>query len=118
MSIEGDKPGETDYVAARDDQDVITLTAPDTVTVEDVRYDFVWGLRDDVNQPQGQTDLQITMGADRAATGIYRIWTHTLTVQSIPSSVNIAGNGDCTANILDLLFVRNRLQTGCSDPSP
>jgi len=93
VAITGDKPGTTGYAANCEDQEIVNLTAPLTVTDATVRYDFVRWIVDGTDQPIGQTDVQITVDADIAATAVYAVRTHTLTVLSMPvSGVVVTGN--------------------------
>jgi len=95
VDITGDEPGTTDYAATCDDQDVVNLTAPGSVTVADADYTFVRWAVDDTEQPRSQTGVQIIMDADHTAEARY----------------NLLGdvNFDCVVNVLDMIIVRNHL---------
>jgi len=90
VEITGDKPGTTDYTPTCDDQEVVNLTAPATVTVGALRYDFVQWTGD--GTPSGQ-DVQVTMGSDKTVVAEYALRQHTLIVQSTPiTGVDITGD--------------------------
>ena len=96
VEITGDKPGTTDYSAVCDDQEVVNLTAPATVTLGDVRYDFVEWIDDGV--PAGQ-DVQVTIDGNMTVTAEYAIRRHTLDVESTPiTGVDITGDEPGTTN--------------------
>jgi len=90
FAITGDKPGvtgTTDYPAVCDDQDVVSLTAPDPFTVGTTSYRFV-------NWSTGATSLTInvTMTSNKAVTANY-IAAWTLSVNSTGvSAVAIIGS--------------------------
>ena len=58
-------------------------------------YTLAFWLVDNQPQTPRQGDVQLTMNSDRTVVAVY----------------NLLGdvNGDCSVNILDMLFVRNRL---------
>jgi len=95
VSITGDKAGITDYTTSCDDQEVVNLTAPSSATVDDVDYRFVRWLVDEVEQAQGENDVQITMDDKHTAEANY----------------DLLGDvtGDCVVNVLDFIGVRNHL---------
>ena len=190
VEITGDKPGVTTYLAMCVDNELVKLSAPESVTVGDIRYEFVRWVAGAVNQPDGQSLLQVVMDDDTTLTAVYEVAVHTLTVLSSPVievqiegtepgvslyqrkvdsgqrvyltapgavsqgtwnctfvrwivdnvpqpigqetlMVLVAGdhtvmalydwrlpgdtNADCVVNLLDLLYVRNRLGTRCSE---
>jgi len=88
VDITGDKPGTTDYPATCDDQEVVNLTAPPTVTVGLLHYDFVEWTGDGI--PAGQ-DIQVLMDDDKTVTAEYALRQHTLTVQSSVRDCGITG---------------------------
>ncbi|NQT20676.1 MAG: M6 family metalloprotease domain-containing protein, partial [Planctomycetes bacterium] len=95
VSITGDKPGTTDYTAPCDDQKVVNLTAPATVTVGALRYDFErwYG-----GSPAGQ-NVQVTMDGDKTLVAEYIMRRHALTVQSSPvTGISIAGDKPATTD--------------------
>jgi len=81
VSITGDKSGVTNYTAVCITGQNVSLTAPSTVTVGDVTYDFVqWTGHGTAN---GQ-NVQVTMDGDKTVTAEYAIRQHTLSVNSTP----------------------------------
>ncbi|NQT21568.1 MAG: hypothetical protein HQ592_17825, partial [Planctomycetes bacterium] len=72
VDITGDKPGATDYTATCDDQDVVSLTAPEVVWRGDDSYIFIRWKRDEADQMPGQTTVQIRMAADHRVQAVYR----------------------------------------------
>ena len=87
----------TNCTAVHARNDTVRLTAPAAVTVSDRQLRFVrWSAGD---QPQAicQTYLTATMTGDRTFTAEYRL-------------IGDA-NGDCKVNVLDLIFIRNRLNS-------
>ncbi|NQT19032.1 MAG: PD40 domain-containing protein [Planctomycetes bacterium] len=110
VSITGDKPGATDYEAMCFDGDTVNLTAPESVTANGRTWYFQYWLVDgDPTIPtpflSGRPDpnVQLLMDADRTLMAVYD-WRPQGDV-----------TGDCFVNVLDLLYVRNRLQTTCSE---
>ena len=107
VAITGDKPGTTSYTATCDDQQVVTLTAPATVGGgSEKAHNFLYWTVDNAPRTYGETELQVTMESDHIAVAIYD-W-------------RLAGdnNGDCSVDILDMIFVRNRLTESCSESAP
>ena len=100
VAITGDKPGTTNYTATCDDQQTVQLTAPGTITVDGRTWFFNYWLLDNV--PKFASPLSVTMADDHSAIAVY-----SLTMQGDL-------NADCKVNILDLIQVRNRLNTNCS----
>ncbi|HUW31109.1 MAG TPA: caspase family protein, partial [Planctomycetota bacterium] len=101
VPVSGSKPGTTDYTASCQPGEPVNLSVPRrTTAVGGTEYVFVCWVLDGVNQPPLQADLQFTVSGDHTAASV---WT-------IPGDLN----GDCKANVLDLIIVRNRLG---SDPS-
>jgi len=103
VAIGGDKPGVTDYYVLCDSGQAVTLTAPDPVASGSIEYAFAYWMLDGVQQPRRQASLQIMMDKDRAATTVYNLFGDV--------------NGDCTVNVMDLIWVRNHLgqDTGTGD---
>ncbi|NQT21021.1 MAG: hypothetical protein HQ592_15040, partial [Planctomycetes bacterium] len=98
IDITGDKPGTTDYTETCDDQEVVSLTAPEIIPGSNSRrHNFAYWMVDDVAQAYGQTELQLTMDTDHIAMAIYD-W-----------RLDGDTNDDCTTNILDLIYIRNHL---------
>jgi len=99
VSIDGDKPGTTEYLAGCDDQQVVTLIAPQNAISGSTRYRFVRWVLDGVDQSEGAANLQITMNVNRIATANYQLLTHILAVESSPiTSVSISGTKPGTTN--------------------
>jgi len=96
VSITGGKPGTTDYTATCADQQVVSLTAPVVQPgAGGVRWAFANWTVDGV--PKVGNTISVTMDADRTAVALYTVM--------IPGDAN----GDCSVNVLDLIFIRNRL---------
>jgi len=97
LDIMGDDPGDTPYCATRTDQEAVhlALDSPVNIMHGGSSYNFVYWLIDGVPQPRGCTSVDILMDADRTATAVYNLFAD--------------ANGDCAVNVLDLIFVRNRL---------
>ena len=95
IQVTGDKPGSTPYTATCEAQQVVNLSAPNSVTVAASDFIFERWLLDGAPQPLHQTSLQITMDTDHTAVAAY----------------NLLGdvNGDCSVNVLDLILTRDRL---------
>jgi len=103
-AVTGDEPATTPYTAVCTDQQLVTLTAPAILPSASSRANhFLYWVVDDVAQPYGQDELQLTMDTDHKATAVYD-W-------RLPGDVN----GDCTVNVLDMIFVRNHARTSCSE---
>ena len=102
VQINGDKPGTTIYAAGCDDKQSVTLTAPASASVEGRSWQFQYWLVDAAPQEPGVSALQLTVDADHAVTAVYGF--------AMPGAVN----GDCSVTVLDLILVRNRLGTKCS----
>ena len=97
LDIMGDHPGNTPYCATGTDQQAVHLALDSPFNIMDSgnSYNFVYWLIDGVPQPRGCTSVDILMDADRTATAVYNLFAD--------------ANGDCAVNVLDLIFVRNRL---------
>ena len=103
VNVTGLKPGATNYVADCEDQQAVQLTAPSTVTVGSKAYPFVRWFVDGEPKLVGQRDILVTMDKDHAALAQYEL--------PLPGDIN----DDCIVNVLDLIYVRNRLNTRCSE---
>ena len=103
VSITGDEPGTTDYTAICEDQEAVNLTAPVAVSFSGKNYTFDRWYVDGQPQTKDQVELQLTVGADQAALAQYD-W-------RLPGDLT----GDCKVDILDMIFVRNHLNTVCSE---
>ena len=98
VDVTGDKPGATPYAAACDDQQLVTITATAAMAGGSGKgYNFLYWIVDDETQPYGQAELQLTMDADHTGIAIYD-W-----------RLDADTNDDCIVNVLDMLYVRNRL---------
>ncbi|HUW33206.1 MAG TPA: right-handed parallel beta-helix repeat-containing protein, partial [Planctomycetota bacterium] len=78
FDITGDKPGTTNYTAACDDQDLVSLTAPETAMVGQVNYRFV-----DWSTGATSQTISVSMTAARTVTANY-IAAWKLDVKSTP----------------------------------
>jgi len=97
LDIMGDHPGDTPYCSTGTDQEAVhlALDSPLTILSGGNSYNFLYWLIDGAPHPRGCTSVDILMDADRTATAVYNLFAD--------------ANGDCTVNVLDLIFVRNRL---------
>jgi len=97
LDIIADDPGNTPYSASGTDQEAVHLALdwPFNMMHGGSSYNFLYWLIDGVPQPRGCTSVDILMDADRTATAVYNLFAD--------------ANGDCAVNVLDLIFVRNRL---------
>ena len=102
IPIAGSHSGTTDYEVSCEDQDPVNLTAPSTITVNGITWYFEYWLVDNAARPAGQDNLQLTMAGAHTAIAVY--------------NPRIAGdlNSDCRVNVLDLIQVRNKLGSKCS----
>jgi len=93
----GDHPGNTPYCATGVDQEAVhlALDSPLNIMHGANSYNFLYWLIDGLPQPRGCTSVDILMDADRTATAVYNLFAD--------------ANGDCHVNVLDLIFIRNRL---------
>ena len=97
VSITGDAPGTTDYVARFFSGTVVNLTAPATVVTESLHYNFVRWAVDGEDRPLGQLGVQVTMTTGNTAVAAYQMRKYTLSVQSTPPGVSITGTAPGTA---------------------
>jgi len=97
LDIMGDHPGNTPYCATGTDQEAVHLALDEPLNIihGGKSYNFLYWLIDGVPQPRGCTSVDILMDADHTATAVYNLFAD--------------ANGDCHVNVLDLIFVRNRL---------
>ena len=93
--IVGDVPGTTNYSAAFHAPRTITLTAQAGLFVDFRGYVFIRWLIDGQPQPLRQGTIDLTIETDTAAQAVYGLYGD--------------ANDDCCVNVLDLIFVRNRL---------
>ena len=95
------------YTKACDLHEVVALTAPESVSVGGKTYYFELWFLDNVSvlpsEGRAFNEVEVTMDDRRTAVAQYD-W-------RLPGDYN----DDCIVNILDLLYVRNRLQTKCSE---
>ena len=107
VAIMGTYAGTTPYTADCVLHEVVALTAPESVSVGGKTYYFELWFVDNVSvlPSEGRpfNEVEVTMDDGRTAVAQYD-W-------RLPGD----NNDDCTVNILDLLFVRNRLGTKCSE---
>ena len=90
IDISGDKPGTTDYTATCDDLEPVNLTAPATVTVGGVPYDFVKWSGNGV--PSG-LNATVIMDGDQTAVAVYHTAVDLYVDDNAPSD---PGPGDPT----------------------
>lgn len=102
VAISGTETATTPCAITATEGGKITVTAPASVSLGGKTYTFSGWFIDDQPQPKGQVSIEVTMDADHAAVAQYD-W-------------RLAGdnNEDCVVNLLDLLFVRNRINNRCS----
>ncbi|HUU68100.1 MAG TPA: SBBP repeat-containing protein [Planctomycetota bacterium] len=81
IAITGDAPGTTAYTAICNDQQAVTIAAPERVVVGSVLYDFLRWAVDGLPEPEGQTALQLIMVDARSAVAIYRELTPELIIR-------------------------------------
>ena len=98
LAISGNLPGTTDYTFTCVDQTEVILTAPLTQTTAGRLARFGRWTLDGVDQPTRVPSLQLTLDAGRTAIAQY-------TKPVVAGDVN----EDCRVNILDLIFIRGRL---------
>ncbi len=100
-------PGIAPYSANCGLHEVVALTAPESVSVGGKTYYFELWFVDNVSvlPSEGRpfNEVEVTMDDGRTAVAQYD-W-------RLPGDYN----DDCTVNVLDLIYVRNRLQTTCSE---
>jgi len=95
VSITGGIPGTTNYSAMCGDHRLIVLTAPAAVTAGGVDYRFQrWELDGD-EMPCRQRTLELVADGPKTAMSVWH------------PAADV--NGDCRVNVLDLIFIRNRL---------
>jgi serine protease len=76
--------GATNYSATLNDETATTLTAPASVTKDNIDYTFVRWVLGGANQTDDVTGLTLTLSADVTAVAEYAIVQHTLLVKSTP----------------------------------
>jgi hypothetical protein len=97
MQIGGDKPGTTNYTATCDHGQSVNLLAPEGAIQGQEIYVFKRWLLDGQPHGESQTQLGVLMNEDHTAEAIF------------DPRFSGDANGDCRVNVLDLIFVRNRL---------
>ncbi|HUU94332.1 MAG TPA: hypothetical protein VM487_01215, partial [Phycisphaerae bacterium] len=71
VCISGDKPGATNYTAACSRGQTVRLTAPSSVTKNNLQYSFVRWVVGCTNKPAGETSVQVKMDASSTVTAVY-----------------------------------------------
>ncbi|HUU97622.1 MAG TPA: dockerin type I domain-containing protein [Phycisphaerae bacterium] len=90
--------GATDYSLVVDDQQTVNLSAPAGLFQNLVAYSFAFWKINGTPQPPRQTDIEAHIEADTTVEAVYELF----------GDVDI----DCRVTILDLIFIRNRLNAG------
>ena len=103
ISISGDLPHETDFTLTPDENDVVTLEAPESVQVGGVDYSFICWFVDSQPQALYEKQVAVPMGTGHTVVAQYD-WAWRL-----EGDVNY----DCVVNVLDMIYVRNKLQDHC-----
>jgi len=101
VPVAGDLPGVTNYTADSGLLEAIELSIPQIVERNGKIYTFAFWMVDDEPMPRGATTLLVGVEADHTALAVYD-W-----------RLTGDANDDCSVNVLDLIFVRNRLGTKC-----
>ncbi|HUW32197.1 MAG TPA: dockerin type I domain-containing protein [Planctomycetota bacterium] len=96
VTITGDAPGTTNYVAKFFSGTVVSLAAPATVVTGQLHYNFVRWTVDGTDRPDGQLGIQVTVTTGNTAVAAYTLQKYTLTVQSAPPAVSITGTAPGT----------------------
>jgi hypothetical protein len=98
VEVTGDNPGTTPYTAQCDDQAEVTLQVfpYGLLSSGGCLYRFLWWAVDGTPQLRGEGQLTLTMDTDHTAEAVYNLFGD--------------ATGDCKVNVLDMIFVRNRLQ--------
>ena len=73
IDITGTKPGRTNYAAICDDRQVISLTAPGTITIQGVDYAFAAWMVDGSARSPWQPVCQVQMNTNHNLQAVYRI---------------------------------------------
>jgi len=107
LGITGSAPGVTDYQRLWRHGETVSLRAPIAVAFGGVTYAFQQWMIDGNPMAYRVATVQVTMDADHTATAVYDFPDPDV----LPADVN----GDCVVNVLDLIQVRNKLGTRCSD---
>jgi len=102
VAISGSRIGITDYSQDCVNQEPVTLVAPSSAAIGGRVWHFLYWLVDGQPKPRYVLNLALTMDTAHTAIAVYD-WTP-------PGDLN----GDCRVNVLDLIQVRNRLGTRCS----
>jgi len=107
VAITGTRAGSTPYTADCDLHEVVALTAPESVSVGGKTYYFEMWFVDNVSVlPSDErpfNEVEVTMGDGHTVLAQYD-W-------RLPGDYD----GNCKINVLDLIYVRNRLGTTCSE---
>ena len=107
LGITGSAAGVTDYQRLWRHGETVSLRAPIAVEFGGTTYAFQQWMIDEKPSAYRMTTVQVQMDGHHAAKAIYDF--------PNPSALPADVNGDCVVNILDLLEVRNKLNTRCSD---
>jgi len=93
VGIGGTHPGLTDYGLLLDDQEAVSLVAPDLVEISGTTYALHHWQVEGQDQPLGERSVQLTMQSDTVLVAVYETTQHALIVQSAPiTGVSIAGD--------------------------
>jgi len=95
MLIAGEMPGVTEYAATRQDRECIEVSAPQFAAVGGKTYRFDYWVLNGRLMRLNQRDVVVLMDGDNDLEAVYRLLGD--------------ANGDCRVSILDLIFVRNRI---------
>jgi len=97
LSITGDHSGNTPYAVWCEEGELVELALDEPLSIvsDDQLYKFAHWVIDGVPKPHEATTVTVLMDGDHTATAVYNLLADT--------------NGDCVVNVLDLIFVRNRL---------
>ena len=103
IPITGDAPGTTNYTTTLETDSVVTLTAPESI--REGELNFAGWLVD--GQAVTTLSVEITMDSHKTVQVIF--------APEMPPKLVGDTNDDCVLNILDMIYVRNHLNEGCSD---
>jgi len=97
LSIMGDHPGNTPYAVGCEEGELVELALDEPLSIvsDDQLYKFAYWVIDGVPKPHEATTVTVSIDGHHTATAVYNLFAD--------------ANGDCAVNVLDLIFVRNRL---------